>query len=285
MAEKAKRLVPTPETLRELYLKSGNLCAFPGCNEVMMDAEGDFIGQICHIEAAEEGGERFNPTMTNDQRRGASNLMLMCYKHHKKTDNVMKFPVDKLREMKNDHEAKFVNIEQKMLDRIRGVTDHTKILKASPPTSLAVISRKLKWQLSKRERLNRAAALADMVRRLEKVPVPTRQLMQVIVERAEWDRYDTPHALFNEVRDACGLSKLQFAGHLKTLVKYKLISEPDFDESYLPNLYPSSIWAEDIGEVSDYGGWYVWDDIRKFCDEHDIDLASFVVRLQFDQLD
>ena len=31
MEEKVKKLKPTVEVLRELYLKSGNQCAFPGC--------------------------------------------------------------------------------------------------------------------------------------------------------------------------------------------------------------------------------------------------------------
>jgi hypothetical protein len=82
MEEKAKRLTPTSDTLRELFLKSGNLCSFPGCPQLMMNLEGVFIAQICHIEAAEEGGERFNQNMTNEQRRSAANLMLMCYEHH-----------------------------------------------------------------------------------------------------------------------------------------------------------------------------------------------------------
>jgi hypothetical protein len=49
----------------------------------MLNIEGTFIGQICHIEAAEEGGERFNLNTTNEQRRSAVNLMLMCYEHHR----------------------------------------------------------------------------------------------------------------------------------------------------------------------------------------------------------
>ena len=94
--ETPKRLRPTSETLRELFLKSGNLCAFPNCTALMMNEEGHFIGQVCHIEAAEKGGPRFNSKMTNEQRRAAQNLMLMCYEHHKVTDDAKKYPVDKL---------------------------------------------------------------------------------------------------------------------------------------------------------------------------------------------
>ena len=88
MTEKPKRLTPKGETLRELFLKSGNMCAFPNCTSLMMNSDGVFIGQLCHIEAAEEGGERFNPSMTNEERRAAANLMLMCYEHHKITNDV-----------------------------------------------------------------------------------------------------------------------------------------------------------------------------------------------------
>jgi hypothetical protein len=58
--EKPKRLTPTKDTLRELYLKSGNRCAFPGCHKALFNSKGVFVGQICHIEAAESGGQRFN---------------------------------------------------------------------------------------------------------------------------------------------------------------------------------------------------------------------------------
>jgi hypothetical protein len=60
MSKKKARLAPLSVTLRELFLKSGNLCAYPGCGKLMMNADGVFIGMVCHIEGAEEGGERFN---------------------------------------------------------------------------------------------------------------------------------------------------------------------------------------------------------------------------------
>ncbi len=93
MKQKPKRLTPTPETLRELFLKSGNLCAYSDCDRLMTNADRVFIGQVCHIEAAEPNGERFNPSMTNEQRRAGSNLLLMCYEHHTITNDVRKFPV------------------------------------------------------------------------------------------------------------------------------------------------------------------------------------------------
>lgn len=111
---KAKRKKPSPDTLRELFLKSGNQCAFPNCSDFMLNREGVFIGQICHIEAAEDGGERFNENMTDEERASFQNLMLMCYPHHQVTNDVEAYPVARLQAMKAEHEAKFTDVAMAM---------------------------------------------------------------------------------------------------------------------------------------------------------------------------
>ncbi len=113
---KARRKAPDKDTLRELYLKSGNQCAFPDCTRVMLNKDGDFVGQICHIEAAEEGGERFNAAMSDEERASFQNLMLMCYDHHVTTNDVVKYTVPLLQAMKAKHEAKFTDPAQAILD-------------------------------------------------------------------------------------------------------------------------------------------------------------------------
>lgn len=35
--DEVKRLAPKQEVLRELYIKSGNECAYPGCHNVLVD--------------------------------------------------------------------------------------------------------------------------------------------------------------------------------------------------------------------------------------------------------
>ncbi len=113
---KAKRKSPDKDTLRELYLKSGNQCAFPDCTRVMLNKDGIFVSQICHIEAAEDGGERFNPAMSDEERAAFPNLMLMCYEHHVITNDVDMYPVPVLQAMKAEHEAKFTDPAQAILD-------------------------------------------------------------------------------------------------------------------------------------------------------------------------
>jgi len=135
--EKVKRLQPTNDTLRRLYTVSGNQCAFPGCVHPMFNNQGNFVGQICHIEAALEGGERFNSFMTNETRRNFSNLMLMCYDHHIETNKEQIYTVNKLQTIKNQHESIYSNVDSfvnQMKSTIVDVTTYqqsTKVKKLS----------------------------------------------------------------------------------------------------------------------------------------------------------
>jgi|GEM_PF-2251863 len=105
--EIVKRLAPTKDTLTLLFSLSGNVCAFPGCSNALFRGDNIFVGQVCHIESAKEGGERFNAESSNEDRRQYSNLMLMCYEHHKVTDNVEIYTTEKMHQIKASHENKF----------------------------------------------------------------------------------------------------------------------------------------------------------------------------------
>lgn len=53
------------------------------------------------------GGPRFNQGSTDEGRRSASNLLLLCHRHHKETDDIVRFDVAALRKIKLEHEAHF----------------------------------------------------------------------------------------------------------------------------------------------------------------------------------
>jgi hypothetical protein len=115
-------------TIKRLYALSGNRCAFPGCTITFVDTENDTknLSNICHIEAAEPGGERYNPSSNDDERRGFENLILLCPTHHAETDNVSQYTVEVLRKMKQEHEAKMLQPEvlQKYSSALNIVIDH-----------------------------------------------------------------------------------------------------------------------------------------------------------------
>lgn len=101
------RKSPNIQTIRALFAKSGNRCAFPGCHHPLISDSNNFISQICHIEAAEPKGQRYNPGQTDEERRSYDNLILLCYPHHIETNNVQLYTVDELKRIKYQHEGQF----------------------------------------------------------------------------------------------------------------------------------------------------------------------------------
>lgn len=101
------RKEPVREVLRSLFARSGNQCAFPGCTQALISTNNKFIAQLCHIEAANHGGERYNQDQTDEERRAYDNLMLMCYPHHIETNDEDVYTVEILQNMKNSHESNF----------------------------------------------------------------------------------------------------------------------------------------------------------------------------------
>lgn len=99
------RTANTKEDYRTLFAKTGNQCAFPGCNHPLIDEDNEFVAQVCHIEAAEPGGQRYNAEMTDEDRRSVENLIVLCHRHHVKTNNTNLYTVQRLRGIKADHEA------------------------------------------------------------------------------------------------------------------------------------------------------------------------------------
>ncbi|UKY36969.1 hypothetical protein [Pantoea dispersa] len=100
------RLNPKSTTLRTLFLRSGNQCSFPECNIELINSYGQYVGNVCHIEAAEKGGERFNASQTDEERRSYNNLILLCANHHLITNDEKAYTVQVLQSMKSNHENK-----------------------------------------------------------------------------------------------------------------------------------------------------------------------------------
>lgn len=95
----------TDKTIKRLFGRSGNQCAFSVCNRMLTNDKNAKDSNICHIEAANDGGERYNPNMSDAQRADYPNLILLCVQHHDETNDVDKYSVDVLKEIKATHEA------------------------------------------------------------------------------------------------------------------------------------------------------------------------------------
>lgn len=112
------RLQLKPSIVKRLFALSGNQCAYQNCTENLIDSMGTVIGEICHIEAAEPNGQRYNSISNDEYRRSFENLILLCGKHHKITNNVNEYPTSKLIELKSVHEKSFLNKEYNTSDKV-----------------------------------------------------------------------------------------------------------------------------------------------------------------------
>jgi len=113
------------KTLKELLAKSGNQCAFLNCTHPIINEDGLLVANLCHIEAVSEKGQRYNHDQTVEERNHFDNLLFLCYRHHKETDNVEEYTVEKLKQIKIQHEIKYSETNFKNIDYIaRQIKDY-----------------------------------------------------------------------------------------------------------------------------------------------------------------
>lgn len=102
----------TQPQLKVLLMRSGQLCAFDGCTELLWETASNpedqdtVVFEIAHILAASPGGARYDDDQDDNERADISNLMLLCDRHHKVIDlQRAAYPAQRLFEMKAKHEA------------------------------------------------------------------------------------------------------------------------------------------------------------------------------------
>ena len=99
------------KTLKILFARSGDQCAFPKCTNTIIEPatteSGAIVaGEICHIYAASVAGPRGKPGLTQQEFSCLENLILLCRHHHKVVDGQHEtYPADKLKEWKQTHES------------------------------------------------------------------------------------------------------------------------------------------------------------------------------------
>ena len=80
-------MVPTSKTMKSLFARSGNRCAFPDCYVPLVEENDIVTGEVCHIKARNARGPRHDPSQTDEERNDSANLILLCARHHKIVDD------------------------------------------------------------------------------------------------------------------------------------------------------------------------------------------------------
>lgn len=282
-ASTAKRLTPTPEVLRELYLLSGNNCAMPDCDNVIIDHGGVVVGHVCHIEAAMPNGARFNSQQSNEDRRSLGNLVLMCAGHHEQIDSKKyetTWTVSRLKKIKADHEKKFKGLDNSLKQAFdNSYVDSTDSLAPTVSTSCSELERLLpETKLAAAQARLRSKELSSFVERLGKVPEDERKFMASIIRRAMKLGTDDGRVCVHvdDVKSAFKIGHAKIRSLGEALERYgvgsvDLASVGERDEHHVM-----------ICEPSDY---VMWADVVRFCEESGNDLDDFVLRLKFGLLD
>lgn len=105
------RLPVLKSTLKQLY-GAASECAYPGCSQGLVRWVDDHVtpvlnSRVAHICAASVNGPRYDATMTDEDRRHFSNLVLLCLPHAEEIDLpalVDRYPPDTLRAWKVEAE-------------------------------------------------------------------------------------------------------------------------------------------------------------------------------------
>lgn len=279
-----KRLTPKADVLREIYLLSGNNCAMPDCDHVIIDRSGVVVGHVCHIEAALPAGARFNPAQSNEDRRAINNLVLMCAGHHSQIDSKKHqatWTVARLKKIKNNHEKKFIGLDNSLKQAFKNSyidsTDDLAPTVSKVFTELERLIPDTKLDDDSQEQ-SRRKQIRNFVEKLSKVPANEREFMVSIIRRAMKlnRKNDQVCVHVDDVKSAfkIGHGKIKLLG--AALERYSVGSVS------LACVGEGDEYHVMIDEPSEY---VTWGDIVRFCEKSGNNLDDFVLRLKFDLLD
>lgn len=281
---KVKRLAPSAATMRQLYLLSGNNCAynFQGekCRQSLVSLDtGAFIGNICHIEAASPGGERFNINMTEDDRRKPENLILLCSNCHIKTNDINIYTVDILKEMKAKHEKKFSMelVLQEMSNSLKNYAN-AGFIQAKNLNNLFRSVEDDNWKRNPDEFRKTVEYANNSFENYAALTPPAKELFKRCLERSR----------YIDDREYLGVypSEIQH-----TVIGYSQHLRPLFDELTRAKLMTLGEDMENTNVLyfsSEMSGEYncdIWAYLKEFCQKESHDIASFLNNLDFSLLD
>lgn len=119
-----RKLSFTERTIKLVAFRTGNRCAFPGCDDRLIEPgtaldEPVILGEIAHIRGENPGAARYDASMTNAERQRHDNLMVLCRRHHRIIDGQeATYTVEALLAMKADHEQRVERLFEAAVGRV-----------------------------------------------------------------------------------------------------------------------------------------------------------------------
>lgn len=94
-------------TAKMLFGLSKNRCARPECNATLVINNNKVnLGRMCHIQGENPTSARYDPLMSDEERRDISNIIILCNNCHTIIDSdIDSYSVEFLKKMKDEHES------------------------------------------------------------------------------------------------------------------------------------------------------------------------------------
>jgi hypothetical protein len=231
-------------TLKELFALSGNQCAHPACRHVVIDDFGNVVAQIAHIHAVKPGAARYDASVAEDDLRKPPNLMVLCYEHHKATDDVSLYPPAKMREIKHQHEARFGGA----ISGLRAtVQDETKSAVIRPPANLGLYGKA--FELDESDLASTLLIVKTVLTKLAALPPDARSVLATILERGQptADSYGESFEMTTgELRRVLSISETALAELNNILIRYGYVY---LDHEPREEYHPRDSWIITSGSV------------------------------------
>lgn len=274
-----KRLKPRTDTLRELYIFSGNMCAMPDCKTLLIDEYGTWIGEVAHIYAASNGGPRANTSLSQEERRDAENLILLCRNCHRKIDDkVEQYPAKILIKIKERHEGPYrKGLEQAELKDC--MDEYTPKL----PDSLGALG----IMRSDEEYEDVRESLENVTDRLSKVPPDTRDFLAKCIKRSSARQSragnEELEVLAAEIKKSLSrhgiqISNKELHNHVRILEKYNFAYYEEIDDL---TGHRESIVLKDEASILSTARDIAKDEQAVTSEGHPVTLETILVRLDF----
>ncbi|MCC8959482.1 hypothetical protein H8B02_40595 [Bradyrhizobium sp. Pear77] len=186
---------------------------------MLVDESGAMLGKIAHIEAAQEGGPRFNSKMSNEARRSFNNLLLVCGKHDDIIDyrpNVETYTAQTLRRFRKEHEDRFRRAERQLLEQF---TDTTQASQPSYPKTLKSLADVTKSD-GLAETQEEIDGICQFIDKLKELPLQQRDFAIKLAERMR--RQNTDKLLVEDVMGAFQIGSTKLKDCMRVLEAHNL---------------------------------------------------------------
>ena len=199
------RLPIKTSVLSRLFAMSGNLCAYPGCHQILYREDGTGFVNVCHIHAVEEGWARHDPNVSDEGLRAIDNLILMCRNHHGEIDQEFSpISADHLREWKRRHEARFTDMrllfDPQIIDRVA----HRSPVK---PANMGTLEQSHPDHFMVGDLEEITVQIGDYVDKIANIPPPTLEFMTKAIRHGLRGASQSPWGSFSMKLDAIEIAQ------------------------------------------------------------------------------